>query len=123
MKGVELPINTLIIVVIVLIVFLAILALFFGVWNPGSSVMALESVKSAACQNLVSRGCEYIGTAFIIIKDFDADKDGELDDGSGIDGCGETGGPSQDNLYMLCKCFYNTQDEDECKYTICRCPE
>ena len=58
MKGIELPINILIIVVVAIIVLVAIVALFAQSWNPGTKPISLESSKSNACQILSSRGCQ-----------------------------------------------------------------
>lgn len=125
MKGVELPINVLILVVLGLIILLAILGLFYGVWTGGASGVNLESAKNSACQLLISTGCnDNIET--IYTNNFDADKDGTLDTGFGLGQCNEvpTIGPSKDNLRMLCKCWYNIPDDriiEDCKKLICNC--
>lgn len=126
MKGVELPINTLIVVVIALAILLALIALFFGVWTPGSSGLNLDAAKNTACHMLVSTGCR--DAAQINVNDFDANKDGNLQSGTGTGDC-ETGG--DDNLYMLCKCWYNIRPpiyaEDtinqNCRQIICNCED
>lgn len=136
MKGLELPINTLIIVVLALIILLAVLALFYGVWGPGSSGITLDAAKSSACQMLLSTGCH--DTRTIYLQDFDADKDGEINEKSNIVeideimACGGGGMDTGDNLFMLCRCWYNLappiygdedQIETECKERICNCVE
>ena len=83
MKGMEMPISTIVIIVIVLIVLLAVIAMFFGVWNPGVSGISLEAAKDSACQRLVSIGC--VDTTQIVVNDFDADRDGTLDEGPSWD--------------------------------------
>lgn len=126
MKGVELPINTIVILVIALIILLAILALFFSVWRPGVGGITLEAAKNNACQMLISTGCG--DTNSIIVKDFDADEDGNLgtaETGSGwtwgTSVCGGAVSNNGDNLASLCACQYGKSDEDACK-TICNCP-
>jgi hypothetical protein len=119
MKGVELPISTIVIVVIALVILLAILALFFGVWTPGSSGVSLEAAKNSACQILLSTGCG--DTEKIYVNNFDADKDGEFDPNENVGDCNIPGGDSGDNLYMLCRCWYNEFVEEECKTRICNC--
>ncbi len=57
MKGIELPISTLVILVIALIVLVGIIAFFLGVWTPGTGGIQLEAIKSSACQRLISTGC------------------------------------------------------------------
>jgi hypothetical protein len=119
MKGVELPINTIVIVLIAIAVLLAIIILFFNVYNPGSKGISLEVAKDNACQMLVSLGCQ--NPANIVIKDFDADTDKNFDQGSGTGSCVNDAG-ANDNLLMLCKCYYGV-DETSCIKTICNCPE
>jgi len=123
LKGVELPINTMIIVVLCLVVLLAIVVLFFGVWNPGKSTLSQEAAKNNACQLLIASRCN-VNPENIIVRDFDADRDGNLNTiGAGIGDCGTNPGQG-DTLYMLCKCWYgipvNTDFDKNCK-TICMC--
>jgi hypothetical protein len=125
MKGVELPINVLVLVVLGLVILLGILALFYGVWTGGASGVSLESAKNSACQLLVSTGCnDNIQT--IYTNNFDADKDGTIDTdiGPGIGECNDPTDFSEDNLRMLCKCWYNIPELniiEECKNIICNC--
>jgi hypothetical protein len=77
MRGVELPINAIVIVVICLVVLLAIIALFFGVWTPGKSTITLEAAKSSACQMLVSLGCNE-NMWGLTISNFDANQNGKI---------------------------------------------
>ena len=125
MKGVELPISTLVIVILALVVLLGILALFFGVVTPGSTSMTLEAAKNNACQMLIStNGCDTTdSTKTIVVNNFDANKDGKQVGGSAFDdtitGCSSTS-IAQDNLYMLCKCWY-ILDEASCKKNVCNC--
>ncbi|MFH1229270.1 MAG: hypothetical protein V1678_02500 [Candidatus Aenigmatarchaeota archaeon] len=58
MKGIEMPINVMIIVVICIIVLLAVVSLFLGVWNPTKGSLNMESIKNNACQIYVSNGCK-----------------------------------------------------------------
>lgn len=121
MRGVELPINTMIIVILCLVVLLAIVVLFFGVWNPGKGVLTQEAAKNNACQLLIASRCN-VNPETIIVRDFDADRDGNLNTlGAGIGDCGTAQG---DTLYMLCKCWYgipvSTDFDKNCK-TICMC--
>jgi hypothetical protein len=125
MKGIELPISTIVIIVIVLIVLLAVIAMFFGVWNPGVGGINLEAAKNNACQILVSTGC--IDSSLVVVNGFDADKDGSFDAGTGwswtAPNCADATGSEQDNLAALCYCYYNILDEDSCKSQLCNCRE
>jgi len=125
MKGVELPINVMVIIVICVIVLLAIVALFFGVWNPFKITTTLETAKNNACQMLVSIGCHHPEN--IAVRDFDANKNGTVNDAGGIgsepwvynDNCPGTAG-SGDNLATLCRCYYNIQSSTDCE-KLCGC--
>ena len=50
MKGVELPINILVVVAIAVIVLLGLVALYFIGFNPFSVTSALEATKSTGCR-------------------------------------------------------------------------
>ena len=117
MKGMELPINTLIIVIIAIIVLIGVVAFFLGVWNPGTSGLQLETIKSSACQRLVSFGCSE--PKDVVIRDFDADKDGGLDPGTGWNPGNPSSTANQDNLAALCWNYY-FKDEGACK-ELCNC--
>jgi hypothetical protein len=51
MKGVELPINVLVIVAIAVIVLLGIVVLYFIGFNPFSGSISITSLKNSACSN------------------------------------------------------------------------
>ena len=126
MKGMELPISTLIIVIIALIILLAILALFYGVWGTSIPGVTLESVKNSACQILTSTGCT-ANPITIKVNDFDANNDGNMVGGSAFNNWGDatncnTGATSADNLASLCQCRYGRTIETECTSDICKCP-
>ena len=89
MRGIELPINVLVIIMLAVIVLIAVLALYFGGFVQPASSMSLESVRQQACTELIQKGLcgdtitsggkEYsAGAAKIPIKNFDADKNGKF---------------------------------------------
>lgn len=49
MKGIELPVNTLIIIVIAVLVLIAVIGFFLGVWSPSTSGLGDQSQINAAC--------------------------------------------------------------------------
>jgi hypothetical protein len=133
MKGIELPINVLIIVAVAIIVLIAVVAMFFPAWRNASGTVTSDVAKSAACQLLIERGCN-VETKYITIKNFDADKDGTY---GTIDATSNWGwnpislcmntlhtGASGDNLASLCACYYSigsgTDPESVCK-ELCGC--
>jgi len=126
MKGIELPINVLIIVAVALVVLLAIIAIYFSGFNPFSASINLAGVKNEACREYVQeRNCKG-STNDVQVKEFDADKDGTLDAGTTWSFTNAAynclvGGSGTDNLAALCKCYFNTDTEAECR-KICGCP-
>jgi len=131
MKGMELPINVMVIVVICVIVLLAVVALFFGVWNPFKTTATLETAKNNACQMLVSMGCPS-NPESISVRDFDANRNGTVnDDGTGTiswdsnHDCYSAAATNNigDNLASLCVCYYNlkgTTGPTDCE-KLCGC--
>ena len=69
MKGLELPMNTLIIVIIAVIVLLAVIVLFFGVWT-GIWTIDINTAKSKACTIFVANGCDMNKIDDEVVKDF-----------------------------------------------------
>ena len=143
MKGIELPINVLVIVAVAVIVLLGIVALFMIGFSPFSTVSGQESYKNAACTQLVRGGC--VDSPDIVTVNFDADEDGIVcstnsNDWCSLDGelinqgtvgnrpsCNSPGkciGPpveDPDTLMDLCANFYQASTETACK-KVCGCP-
>ena len=128
MKGVELPINVLIIVSVALIVLLAIVGLFFTGWTPFPTAVGLEGIKNAACRELVQEHRCAISVKSVDIDGFDADKDGLITGDTGStwnwdnNNCASANtGLADDNLAALCECHFNIKTESQCK-VLCGCP-
>jgi hypothetical protein len=128
MKGLELPINVLVIVAIAIVVLLAVIALYFGGFTPFSSAVNIEGVKNEGCRQLVQQKNCNAATNAIAISNFDADQDtfiGTADTGSGwtwgTSVCKGAVGSGGDNLASLCKCWY-TRDSDASCRQLCGCP-
>jgi len=148
MKGIELPINILIIVAVAVIVLIAVIAMFYPAFTSGGTVMNSESAKNAACQIMMSRNCQ-AATSAITISNFDADKDGLVGTDAGqlwgwaagnpcagpdlplhsgctlastaVNTCRDPAtGAENDNLGSLCKCYYSITSEPACKQ-LCGC--
>ena len=129
MKGIELPINVLIIIVVAIIVLIAIVAMFYPSFTNGNSMVSSEGAKSAACQVLVSRGgctSNTVHSYDISINNFDANKDNTVT--SGIESAYPTvclsgtppTGSGSDNLARLCLCYYQITTDPLCK-KLCGC--
>ena len=126
MKGLDLTISAIILIILALVVLAAGATFFFGVFNPTYAGTNLETAKNAACQTLAGMGCTP-NTWTIDVRNFDADKDSGFDSGSGHDATTACGGaPLNDNLFMLCRCYYGisgseTEIDSNCKKTVCGC--
>ena len=142
MKGVELPINVLVIVAVAVIVLLGIAALFITGFSPFSTVSGQESYKNVACAQLVRGGC--VDSPSSITINFDANGDGEVCSADSYYYCNpdnkyinqkdeptcnqankceyEDGTTSElDTLQDLCANFYQAPTTTECK-RVCACP-
>lgn len=119
LRGVELPINVIVLVVLCIIVLLSVTVLFILTWNPSSGTISLESAKVNTCQKLAMSNCQP-STSSIFVENFDANKDGKLNEnGNAVDASCSGGG--DDNLYMLCSCWFGISDEQSCKNSVCDC--
>jgi hypothetical protein len=111
MKGLELPVNILILLVIAIIVLIAISVLFYGTYSGSSNGFGLAKAKNTACTMVISIGCDKAKSEEIMVN-FDANKDGKID--------------SADTLSELCINFYmigteGHPDDQTCKSQICNC--
>ena len=106
-KGVELPINILVIVAIAVIVLLGLVALYFIGFNPFSTTAGLEGIKNKACQALVQTNNCGVSTT-TIQANYDVDGDGAID-------------ITNDNLLAFCTKFYSRTTDAACK-GLCSCP-
>jgi hypothetical protein len=118
MKGIELPINALIIITVAVLVLLGIVALWMSGWGGGSQGITLEAAKTIGCAALLrdSAGCTSVDpglimfdgvSAFRHVVRFDADGNG-------------TPGELTDTLQQLCNRYYGTATAGDCR-KVCGC--
>jgi Flp pilus assembly protein TadG len=128
-KGVELPINILVVVAIAVIVLLGLVALYFVGYNPFAQSAGLEGVKNTACRTLVqTRNCDPTtgATWLITINNFNANAPVDTIVGDNTAGasyptaCTAAGGATHDNLASLCVCQYGRTTEAACRQ-MCGC--
>ena len=126
-KASELPINTLVVVIIAVIILLALVAMYLTGYGPFSKTVGIEGARGGACRQLVQEnGCR-VASSVINTTGFDANKDDTLVVGTSWDWsdtvmpnkCGP-GATSNDNLAALCKCYYSLSTENDCK-NLCGC--
>lgn len=120
MKGLSLPINVLVIVVIAIIVLLGVVAIYFGGFSPFSSAISVEGAKNAACGELVRKNCA-VNPGAIVIQNFDANNDTNINPGSEATLTALACNAGSDNLGRLCACFYSRTTNIDCK-RLCGCP-
>ncbi len=116
MKGVELPINILVIVAIAVIVLLGMVALYFLGMGPFQKTAGLESYKNQACSELV-RNCSVSPQSIPV--SFDADKDDQVDPGA--TSVTDLSTITKDNLMSLCYNYFAAKTENACRH-LCACP-
>lgn len=119
MKGLELPINILVIVALAIMVLLGIFALFMGGFGTSSTGLTLEAAKTQGCQQLIRTGkCGIWDGAKNLTINFDSNQDGNIS--------------STDDLYMLCIKYYGapppSSDDtskrafrEACNVRVCGC--
>jgi hypothetical protein len=56
MKGLEMPVNTLVVIAIAVLVMLGMIAMYMA-GSGGGTIIAETAAKSSACNDLVQRGC------------------------------------------------------------------
>jgi len=103
----EMPINILVVIVAAVIVLIALLMMFLGVWNPFPTTVNIESVKQAACREVVLGDCKSTG----MIVDMDVNGDGTVGGGA-------------DTLQALCNKYYGCEsaaDKTSCCLQACGC--
>ena len=117
MKGIELPISTLIIIAVALLVLLGIIALWMAGWGGGSTGVSVDTAKAAACGVLMRNvsGCTTVDPDSIVfnssqypVPDFDVDQDGVIRE------------IADDTLRDLCDRYYRTSDDTSCR-KVCGC--
>ncbi len=117
MKGIELPINVLVIVALAVIVLLGMIALYMaGTSGPIGSI-ALGAAKQSGCAKLLnSNNCgvdpDYIGV------NFDVDGDGMIN----ITSCDGSAITCPDNLGAFLNAYFGTADDMATQKQTCGCP-
>jgi len=122
-KGIELPINILVIIAVAVIVLLGVIALYFSGFMGPAGIVTQDSAKSSACKIVMSNvsGCQTTDPTTIKldgtygVTKFDADKDG-IPGGTG------------DSLEKLCENYFGVgtatstlaQNESNCR-RVCGC--
>jgi len=102
MKGIELPINVLVIVAIAVIVLLGLVVLYFIGFNPFSGSVSLNSLKNTGCSNFsLNYGCGSRGATTSSIS-LPANSYGVT------------------TLYALCTGYLNVSTEAQCRQ-LCGC--
>jgi hypothetical protein len=97
MKGVALPIEVLVIIVIAVIVLLGMVAVYFAGWTPFAETSGIDAIKNNACRKL-AYDCSKSPTDITV---------------EGVSGI--------TNLQELCDTYFGTAGSDEACKRICGC--
>ncbi|PVX24649.1 MAG: hypothetical protein CW691_06965 [Candidatus Bathyarchaeum sp.] len=118
MKGISLPINVLVIVVIAVIVLLGVVSVYFTSWSPFGESMNAESAKTAGCRRIINN-CDLIGDDFddyakslvfdglTGLPSFDVNGNDEIGDEA-------TESDDGDTMFNLCRTFFGTDCRKLC---------
>jgi len=121
MKGLELPINLLVVVAVAIIVLLGVIGLFLAGFFGGGQNLQLTTAKNSACSILIQSGCQVTNTLDIPV-DFDADNNESITFDNKVtdpDGTGPRG--PGDNLFILCQNYFSAITDANCKKNVCNC--
>ena len=83
-KGLTLPVNAVVIIVIAALVLGGIIYFYRSGWQPTTGGVTQQAAKDSACLELVNRGCGIEDTINVITDNFDADGDGVIEPGGGV---------------------------------------
>jgi len=121
MKGIELPINVLVIIVIAVIVLLGVIAVYFTGWTPFAQTAGVEAVKNAGCR-IVVYNCStdlddilFDGSNAGLPK-YDVNGDGDFCPADGTTVCGAN---DNDDMLKLCEIHFDA-DARACA-KLCGC--
>jgi hypothetical protein len=132
-KGIELPINILVIIAVAVIVLLGVIALYFSGFMGPAGVVTQEAAKTSGCKLIMSKvgGCPtvdpaytdtlvYDGVTFGLPK-FDANGDGHYCyTGSTDTTCAPAGPNPIDTFTLLCAHYFSATTPATCR-GICGC--
>jgi len=132
MKGLELPLSTIVIIAMVLIVLLGIVALWISGFGGGATAISVEAAKSAGCGRLMRdiRTCSAVDPYGEIpfdgsvpgVPKFDVNKDGLFCSviASVPPAVGPCAGQPTDTLQTLCETYYGISPTDAQRFSQCR---
>ncbi len=109
MKGLSLPINLIVILVIALLVMLAGAAFFAGSFGSGSSAMSDTAALQKGCGMWMARGCKQVPTGFPVsvgVPEISIPgyyPDGQTEDGTLSQACAKVLGPNVDCWSYCCR--------------------
>jgi hypothetical protein len=130
MKGLELPMSTIIVIILVLIVLLGVVAIWISGFGGGATTISVEAAKSAGCGKLMRdvRGCTAVDPATILfdgtaigVPKYDVNGDGHYCPADAV-ACAGPPALQDDSLQYLCVKYYGTTliDQVGCR-KVCGC--
>ncbi len=128
MKGIELPINILVIIAVAVIVLLGVIALYFSGFMGPAGIVTQDAAKSSACKLVMSNvgGCMSSDPTAIVLGEtgvppFDANRDGHLCyTGTTDTACAGPPALPTDTLQLLCQTYYGISSAATDRVAQCR---
>ncbi len=115
MKGVELPINILVVVAVAVIVLLGVVALYFSGFVTPAGVMSSEAAKEAGCTRVMRNpnGCITVDPSTILL-------DGTVTGLPAFDANDDASITNADTLLALCDNYFGVAAAGDCR-KLCGC--
>ncbi len=112
MKGIDLPINAIVIVAIAVLVLVVIAAFFVGVVGPGTGTMNSQSAWNKGCAQATARGC--MQADFGLVQDLEPLPIAGYDpDGDHVD----------NSIRDACRAVYGYTEGNDCRNACCGSPQ
>ncbi|MBU3897125.1 MAG: hypothetical protein KJ697_04300 [Nanoarchaeota archaeon] len=136
-KGMELPINMLVVVAVAVVVLMGVIAIYILGVGPFQQSVGLEAIKNSACSLLVREGCTastsgiHVNTdanedGFVCTKNIGYNAKTGIGYDEDTDTClfaddGENEARKPDTLLGLCASKFGKTSDSACK-ALCNCP-
>lgn len=133
MKGISLPINTIVIVSVAALVLVVVTTVFTSIFGGGISTISDQDAWSRGCSMAIARGCDSVVDfrdagldQGLYIPQYDPMGNDPKDATTGLSDCSQTevsdgtyDNCDDDTLYMACQKIYGGAQPEYCKIKCC----
>ena len=133
MKGISLPINTIVIISIAALVLVVLTTVFTNIFGTGITTISDQDAWSRGCATAIARGCNTLADfqqagsdTGLYIPGYDPYGNDPKDPNTGVSICtqaevsdGSTDTCDDDTIYMACQKIYGTSTAEYCKTRCC----